>query len=180
MQTIPAGNVYVAYSAFTGHGADEQSVILFSRSTNCGATWSAPNALSTGSRLVQNAQIAVSPTDGAVYVSWRRFKYLTQDDAVMVVKSVDGGANFSKVLRVSGVRPFDQGTTATSFRTNGFQTMAIDATGRVYLAWPDRGYGDGAPRSGDRRLAHRHLDVGHRIDVDRSAARADRRASAIS
>ena len=154
VQTIPAGNVYVAYSAFTGHGVEEQSVILFSRSTNCGQTWSAPKALSTGSRLVQNAQIAVSPTDGAVYVSWRRFKYLTQDDAIMVVKSVDGGATFGKVLRVSGVRPFDQITTATRFRSNGFQTMAIDGTGRVYLAWPDRGYAPLRPDpvTGDSRI----------------------------
>ncbi|HEU4891732.1 MAG TPA: FG-GAP-like repeat-containing protein [Vicinamibacterales bacterium] len=154
VQTIPAGNVYVAYSAFTGHDATEQSVILFSRSTNCGQTWSAPKALSTGSRLVQNAQIAVSPTDGAVYVSWRRFKYLTQDDAIMVVKSVDGGATFGKVLRVSGVRPFDQITKATQFRSNGFQTMAIDGTGRVYLAWPDRGYAPLRPDpvTGDSRI----------------------------
>ena len=66
-------------------------------------------ALSTGSRLVQNPQIAVSPVDGAVYVSWRRFKYPTQDDAVMVVKSINGGATFGKPLRVSGVRPVRPG-----------------------------------------------------------------------
>ena len=103
---------------------------------------------------MQNAQIAVSPTDGSVYVSWRRFKYQTQDDAVMVVKSIDGGVNFSKVLRIAGVRPFDQGTTPTSFRTNGFQTMAIDGTGRVYLAWPDRGYAAVRPDpvTGDSRI----------------------------
>ena len=53
-QTIPAGNVYVAYAAFTGSGATEQSAIMFTRSTDCGATWSAPTRLSTGSRLVQN------------------------------------------------------------------------------------------------------------------------------
>ena len=68
-ETIPAGNVYVAYAAFTGSEATEQSVIMLSRSTDCGASWSTPIALSTGSRLVQNPQIAVSPTDGAVYVS---------------------------------------------------------------------------------------------------------------
>ena len=82
---------------------------MISRSTNCGATWSTPIALSTGSRLVQNPQIAVSPIDGAVYVSWRRFKYSTQDDAVMIVKSINGGATFSKPLRVSGVNPVRSG-----------------------------------------------------------------------
>ena len=127
---------------------------MLSRSTDCGATWSTPIALSTGSRLVQNPQIAVSPTDGAVYVSWRRFKYSTQDDAVMVVKSINGGATFSKPLRVSGVNPFDQGTSGTSFRSNGFQTMAVDATGRVYLAWPGRGYATvrSDPATGDSRI----------------------------
>ena len=41
-QIIPAGNVYVAYSGFSGTGASEQSVILFSRSTNCGTTGALP------------------------------------------------------------------------------------------------------------------------------------------
>src|SRR5262245_60410253 len=67
-RVIPAGSVYAAYAAFTGSGATEQSVIMISRSTDCGGTWSTPIALSTGSRLVQNPQIAVSPADGAVYV----------------------------------------------------------------------------------------------------------------
>ncbi len=153
-QTIPAGNVYLAYSAFTGSGATEQSVILFSRSTDCGTTWSTPKALSTGSRLVQNAQIAVDPATGYVYVSWRRFKYTSQDDAVMVVRSTNGGVTFGKVVRVAGVVPFDQPTKETSFRSNGFQTMAIDATGRVYLAWTQRGHALLRPSTvdGDARI----------------------------
>ena len=153
-QTIPAGNVYVAYSAFTGTDTSEQSVIMFSRSTNCGSTWSTPKALSTGSRLVQNAQIAVDPATGYVYVSWRRFRYLTQDDAVMVVRSTDGGVTFGKVVRVAGVQPFDQPTKDTSFRSNGFQTMTVDATGRVYLGWTERGHATLRPSTvdGDARI----------------------------
>ena len=38
------------------------------------------------------------------------------------------------------------------FRTNGFQTMAIDQTGRVYLAWPDRGFATVAAGSGHRAI----------------------------
>jgi uncharacterized repeat protein (TIGR01451 family) len=153
-QTIPAGNVYVAYAAFTGEGATEQSAIMFSRSTDCGATWSVARNLSLGSRLVQNPQIAVSPNNGQVYVSWRRFRSGTQDDSMYVIKSIDGGATFGKPVRVAGLRPFDQPTTLTSFRTNGFQTMAIDATGRVYMAWSDRGYATTRPDpvTGDARV----------------------------
>ena len=153
-QTIPAGNVYVAYAAFTGSGATEQSAIMFTRSTDCGATWSAPRNLSAGSRLVQNPQIAVSPNNGAIYLSWRRFRSGTQDDSMFVVRSADGGATFGKPVRVAGLRPFDQPTTLTSFRTNGFQTMAVDATGRVYMAWSDRGYATQRPDPvvGDARV----------------------------
>ena len=129
---------------------------------------------------MQNPQIAVSPTDGAVYVSWRRFKYPTQDDAVMVVKSTNGGATFSKPLRVSGLRPFDQATSPTSFRSNGFQTMAIDAHRPRLPGVARPRLRRGAPRPGDRRLAHRHLDVDERRDVDGAARDSDRTASAIS
>ena len=45
-------------------------------------------------------------------------------------------------------------TSATQFRSNGFQTMAIDGTGRVYLAWTDRGYATvrSDPLTGDARI----------------------------
>ena len=69
-------------------------------------------------------------------------------------------------VRVAGVRPFDQGSTQTSFRTNGFQTMAFDAAGRAYLAWTERGHAPRAAGPGDRRRAHRHLDVDQRHDLD--------------
>ena len=153
-QNIPAGNVYVAYTAFTGSGATLQSVIMFKRSTDCGATWSPALNLSIGSRLVQNAQIAISPSNGHVYVSYRRFRSGSQDDAIMVVKSTNGGVTFGKPVRVAGIAPFDQGSTETSFRSNGFQTMAVDTTGRAYLAWTERGYSTLRPDAitGDARI----------------------------
>ena len=52
------------------------------------------------------------------------------------------------------VYPYDQGTSLTSFRSNGFQTMAIDATGRVYVAWSERGHATLRPDpiTGDARI----------------------------
>jgi hypothetical protein len=152
---IPAGNVYVAYAAFTGTDAAQQSQILFSRSTDCGNTWSTPKNLSTGNILNQNAQIAITPTNGHIWVSWRRFQSGTlQSDGIFIVRSTDGGATFSRAVRVAPVSPFDQGTSVTSFRTNAFQTMAIDDTGRIYVAWPERGHAvlRPDPKTGDSRI----------------------------
>jgi uncharacterized repeat protein (TIGR01451 family) len=154
-QTIPSGNVYVAYSSFTGTGASQQSQILFSRSTNCGVTWSAPKNLSIGHILNQNAQIAISPSTGHIWVSWRRFQAGTlQSDGIFITRSTDGGNTFSRPVRVAPTLPFDQGTTNTSFRTNSFQSMTVDAAGRVYVAWPERGHATQRPDivTGDSRI----------------------------
>ena len=153
-QVIPAGPVYVAYSAFTETGGQETSQILFARSIDCGQTWSTPKNLSAGHILNQNAQIAVDPATGAVYVSWRRFQFGTQGPGILVVKSVDGGGTFGKPVLVAPLSPFDQGTTATSFRTNSFQAMTVDSAGRVYIAWPERGFATQRPDrlTGDARI----------------------------
>ena len=52
LQTFPGGNVYMAYALFDGPG-EERGRIMFSRSTNCGLTWSAPRLLSR----VQSADV---------------------------------------------------------------------------------------------------------------------------
>ncbi len=46
---------------------------------------------------------------------------------------------------------FDLGTTGYNFRTNAYPTMAADGTGRVYIAWTQRGYAaDSGPADGAR------------------------------
>ena len=172
-QTIPAGNVYVAYAAFTGSGATEQSAIMFSRSTDCGATWSAPRNLSTGSRLVQNAQIAVSPNNGhdLRVVAALQVGHAGRRD---VRRALDRRRRDVREAGARG-RPPARSTsrpTLTSFRTNGFQTMAVDAHGPGLHGLDRPRIRHAAARPAGRRRARRDLDVHQRHDVDGAACRS--------
>lgn len=132
-QLFPGGRVYSAYSGFkTG----TTSTILFSRSLDCGLTWSTPMALSDGNSSDQAATIAIDPASGTIYVGWRRF--LQGIGSIIVTRSLDGGASFSAPVTVAPITAFDQSTTSNEFRTSAYPTIAVDASGRVYVAWADR------------------------------------------
>ena len=177
-QTFAAGNVYIAYSAFLGDGNNPRTKILFSRSTDCGRTWSNPAMLSERFARNQGTALAVDPGTGAVYVVWREFARpgdASTIDAILVTRSNDGGRTWTKAARIepphpiSGapyrLEPFDQPATPTTFRTLMFPTMTVvpavadgrapDAPGRVYVAWAARGFvplRSGQTR-GDSRIA---------------------------
>jgi hypothetical protein len=188
-QRIPAGNVYIAYTHLVGTGAALTATIMFSQSSDCGVTFSAPIAISQPTHKVnQGATIAIDPATGAIYVAWRKFgvwsgpddaKVKIEPDAIVVTRAQAGAKKFEKpsVLRefyagrdlgqlirflvgnrrvakgnaappttdpatvVSpDVQVFDQETLEDRFRTNAYPTMAIDGTGRVYIAWSERGF----------------------------------------
>src|SRR2546423_5323826 len=81
------GNVYFAYSRFTGNGGVG---IYFSRSTDHGVTFSNPMKVSASIQDVQFPDISVTH-NGHVYVTFRQFASGKDPDAVMVVKSTDCG-----------------------------------------------------------------------------------------
>ncbi|HVS88720.1 MAG TPA: kelch repeat-containing protein [Candidatus Acidoferrum sp.] len=74
---------------------------------------------------------------------------------------------------VVGGGPFDQGTSNVSFRFNAYPTLALDGTGRIYLAWSERGIGPG----GDARIMlataseDKNLDFSALSPVDNPATR---------
>ena len=148
-ESIPCGNLYVAYSAFIGKTDNNvRSKMLFSRSTDCGHTWSTPIKIDESSHIDQGAVIAIDPNDGTVYVAWRRFTHPSQPSAIMIAKSTDGGLTFTKPAVVQTLDlsfppsqdgPFDQRTTTLSFRTNSHPAMAVDNNHVVYLAYAERG-----------------------------------------
>jgi pentapeptide MXKDX repeat protein len=146
-QAIPVGNVYLAYSEFTGSQQQGTSLgkLMFVRSTDCGATWSAPLMVSGNHHINQGATIALDPRTGVIYIVWRRFRWPqgaaspTERDAVLIARSLDRGRTFTAPEVVAELDPFDQGTGYSQFRTNSYPTAGIDRFGRVLVAYSQRG-----------------------------------------
>jgi hypothetical protein len=177
-ETVPAGAVFLSYSAFDvpstttsssdGHDGTDQddddlrtgSKILFSRSADCGKTFSLPVMLASDITTNQASIIAVDPssanlTAARLYVVWRRFADATHSGGIAIAKSIDGGQTFSSPKDVvtfpascfttpTGAGcPIDQGQSVAapfggSFRSNTYPTMTVDDSGRVYVAWSQR------------------------------------------
>jgi hypothetical protein len=160
-QTFKGGHVYLSYTAVSGDPANLKTRLMFTRSRDCGQSWSRPLALTDGKTVDQGTVIAVHPLTGWVYVAWRRLDPVTRQAAFLIAVSFDGGRSFTKPIEVAQLAPytlsdgattvssvFEQGTSLVSFRTTGFPALAVDALGIVYVAWSERGRGPG----GDARI----------------------------
>ena len=75
-------------------------------------------------------------------------------NAMVATVSVDGGASFGPPVDVAEIRTFDQGGTQFSFRTTAYPSLAVDALGRLYMAYAARGFANVRPDidSGDSRI----------------------------
>lgn len=145
-QTYTSGNVYLVYSVFFGTkpANNPHTQIRLVRSTDCGATWSRPTKLSESYTLNQGTVAAVDPETGALHIAWRQIAANSQRDAFVYTVSYDGGRTFSRATQAASFTSgtlFDQNSTATSFRTIALPALAVDASGRAYLAWSQRGTG---------------------------------------
>ena len=179
-QTFAGGAAYAAYSVITGEGTEVRSQIYLSRSLDCGATWSAPQQISSSlDPINQGATLAIDPGSGALYLAWRRFTADGTDDSIMVTRSLDQGrkwdppgrarrfprgkkvglsqeihgTKFKQPTELTQLASLDQPTAPQHFRTNAYPTMAIDGSGRVYVAWSERGFAlNNDPDEGDARI----------------------------
>jgi hypothetical protein len=111
------GTIFAAWSDFHGRGCNE---ILLARSTNHGASFSAPMKLSGGLCSNQGPNLAFGP-QGQVYVSWVANTGGSKSQGGHVIagaafaKSLDGGTTFSMPRIVVQYNPFVSG----SFSGNG-------------------------------------------------------------
>ncbi|MEP6692894.1 MAG: sialidase family protein, partial [Gemmatimonadaceae bacterium] len=124
-----------------------QSIMLFSRSTDGGKSWSPPARISTKAGLPRDDNgglvgiIGVVGTDGAMYVIWN------DASSIVFTSSRDGGKTFDPSRSVIPVGPpyfggAGGGVPGVS-RVMGFPQIGIDPrTGTLFATWSDYRNGD--------------------------------------
>ena len=137
-----------------------------SRSTDHGATFSQPMKISTGSKNVQFADIAVT-SNGTVYVAYRQFETNRghQENSIRYVVSTDGGRSFSQAGDRGRLRALRRGRLRR--RPGGGRRGA-------------RGGVPSAPTAPSRRPARSRWVTAETAARARSPARADSSSSATT
>ncbi len=128
--------VYVTWTRFIFNAANGnyvQSPIFFARSTDHGATFSSPTAISGNVLYSQGSRVEVAP-DGTIYVFWDGATRLATLDATYMVKSTDGGASWSKPVKVADLQEIIP-LANTVFRVNSFPAADVAPDGDLYVAW---------------------------------------------
>lgn len=137
------GNLYVGWVEWQL----DQSIMLFSRSTDDGKTWSPAIQISTHPGLPRddNGSLggfvqAVAP-DGAIYAIWNDGNFIT------LTESHDAGASFSHPRPIIETAPPYFGDVPGVSRVEGFAQIGMDETGgtkggKLYVTWSDYRNGD--------------------------------------
>lgn len=133
------GNLYVGWIEWQL----DQSLILFSRSTDDGRSWSPALRISTHAGLPRDDNGAVGgfvqaiAPDGAIYAAWHDGNQIT------LAESHDGGRTFAPSHPVIATAPPYFGDVNGIYRVDGFPQIAIGPHGRkLYITWCDYRNGD--------------------------------------
>ena len=134
-----SGDLYVGWVEWQ----IKQSIMLFSRSSDGGQTWSEPIRISTHAGLPRDDNgslggfvVAIAP-DGTLYALW------ADGDSLVLTESHDGGKTFSASRPVVETGPPYFGETPAVSRVEGFPQIALDPQGRtLYACWSDYTNGD--------------------------------------
>jgi hypothetical protein len=138
-----SGNVYVSWTLFIGVPGKAEPIV-FSRSTDGGKTFSAPQRLSAShnNNRIGGRQGSTIRADasGNIYVVWEDGVTIngTKTSAQVFAKSSDGGVSFSRPDVISPVVDLPSPLPGSSFRNDSFPAVDIDqVSGTVYVAWAD-------------------------------------------
>ncbi|MBM3324513.1 MAG: exo-alpha-sialidase [Calditrichaeota bacterium] len=126
-------NYYITWTKFELGGG---SPIYFSRSTNGGASFSAPLRISTSSSC-QFSCPAVGP-NGEVYAVW----YSYSNSTIKFDRSTNGGTTWGSDITVASFDDYFPSNPCGSFRTPSYPVIACDISngprrGWLYVCWAD-------------------------------------------
>src|SRR5262249_35578325 len=144
----------------------DKSIMLFSRSTDTGKTWSKPIEISTREGLPRDDNGAVEgftgavASDGTLYVVW------CDISGIVLAVSKDGGRSFSRSRTIIKTGPSYFDPTSVG-RGNGFPQIAIDPRmGTLVVAWCDYTNGDIDVFSAISRDRGKHWTTPQRVNND--------------
>jgi hypothetical protein len=133
-----AGNLYIGWTRWRLN--DSQMVL--SRSTNDGKTWSQPIEIDARPGLPRDDNGAAEGFAGVVDPDGKLYAIWSQDNAIVLTTSRDGGKTFSRAHPVIHTAPI-MFAIQTLERANGFPQIAIDPKSkRLYVTWSDYRNGD--------------------------------------
>src|SRR3954464_14521703 len=132
------GNLYIGWTEFSL----TKTIILFSRSTDGGVSWSTPIEISTHEGLPRDDNGAVEgfsaavASDGTLYAAW------ADANTIAFATSHDGGKTFTPSRQIIE-HPAPYFPIPGSMRGNGFPQLGIDPrSGLLFLTWSDYRNGD--------------------------------------
>ena len=137
-QSNYAGNLYVGWTQFSL----EKSIMLFSRSSDGGKSWSTPIEISTKEGLPRDDNGAVEGFTGAVGGDGTLYVVWCDISGIVLAVSKDGGQTFSRSRTIVKTGP-SYFTPSNVYRGNGFPEIGVDPrTNQLYVAWADYVNGD--------------------------------------
>jgi len=133
-----AGNLYVGWTRWRL----TDSLIVISRSTDNGKTWSEPIEIDAHPGLPRDDNGAAEGFDGAVAPDGTVYAIWSQDDVIMFTSSCNGGKSFSHARPIIHIAPSMFAIEGLE-RANGFPQIGIDPKSkRLYVSWSDYRNGD--------------------------------------
>jgi hypothetical protein len=134
--------IYVTWTRFlfsAGTGSYIQSPIAFVSSSDGGATFTSPKLISGNVLYGQGSRPVVGP-DGTLYVFWEGSTRLASLNSIYMVKSSDGGANWSKPVNLATLHGSNL-LANTVFRNNSYPAAAAAPNGDLYATWTEQDSG---------------------------------------
>ncbi|MGW0206725.1 sialidase family protein [Streptomyces sp. NPDC003233] len=141
--------IHVTYTEFDGSGTfcggAFRTAIEYVKSTDGGATWTAPQVIDQDCGLTATVfgSLVKTGKGGNVYVAWERYDPDFQHRSIHVRRSVDDGASFGGDHLISPVVPTGDGTLLQGLFRNfvDLQGLAVAPSNKaLYVTWNDGRY----------------------------------------